>query len=303
MAQVWEGTDEVLRRQVAVKLLHAHLAADATFVARFRQEAVAAARLAHPGIVSIYDTCSEDGAEAIVMELVAGPTLRQRLDEDVPIDPWQAAGLAAQVAEALDAAHRAGLVHRDIKPANVLLCGDGRAKVADFGIAKAVADADLTQPGLMVGTAKYLAPEQVRGEPVDARTDIYSLGILLYEVLTGEHPFPDAAPPALVFKHLSEPVPVIHEKFAEFSPEIDNIIQRATAKVPAERYADAVTMASAFRRALRSTRRRKLGQLQRLERRRTARHPCRTGQQVSVHRRQRFRLGRRHDPVEERRSA
>src|SRR3546814_5953731 len=110
---------------------------------RFRQEAVAAARLTHPGIVSIYDTCSDDGLEAIVMELVPGRTLRDRLDDDTPVDPWQAAGLAAQVAEALDAAHRAGLVHRDVKPANVLLPGDGRVKVTDFGIAKAVAEADL----------------------------------------------------------------------------------------------------------------------------------------------------------------
>src|SRR5688572_15750388 len=189
MAQVWRGTDEVLRRQVAVKLLHPHLAADGSFVTRFRQEAVAAARLAHPGIVAIYDTCSEAGTEAIVMELVPGRTLRERIDDPTPIDPWQAAGLAAQVAEALDAAHRAGLVHRDIKPANVLLAGDGRVKVADFGIAKAAEGADLTQPGLMVGTAKYVAPEQVEGKPVDARTGIYSLGIVLYEMLFGRAPF------------------------------------------------------------------------------------------------------------------
>ncbi len=189
MAQVWQGTDEVLRRKVAVKLLHPHLAADGSFVVRFRKEAVAAARLAHPGIVSIYDTCSEDGTEAIVMELVPGQTLRERLDDPAPIDPWQAAGLAAQVAEALEAAHRAGLVHRDIKPANVLLAGDGRVKVADFGIAKAVEEADLTQPGLMVGTAKYVAPEQVEGKPVDPRTDIYSLGVVLYEMLCGRPPF------------------------------------------------------------------------------------------------------------------
>ena len=123
------------------------------------------------------------------MELVPGQTLRERLDDPTPIDPWQAAGLAAQVAEALEAAHRAGLVHRDIKPANVLLAGDGRVKVADFGIAKAVEEADLTQPGLMVGTAKYVAPEQVEGKPVDARTDIYSLGIVLYEMLCGRAPF------------------------------------------------------------------------------------------------------------------
>lgn len=246
MAQVWQGTDEVLRRQVAVKLLHPHLAADDTFVARFRQEAVAAARLAHPGIVSIYDTCSDGGSEAIVMELVTGPTLRQRLDDPAPIDPWQAAGLAAQVAEALDAAHRAGLVHRDVKPANILLCGDGRVKVADFGIAKAVADADLTQPGLMVGTAKYLAPEQVRGDAVDARTDIYSVGVVLYEMLCGRPPFMADTDAATALARLQGDPLRPRQVRASVPKPLEEIVCRAMALDPDDRYTSAADLRAAL---------------------------------------------------------
>ncbi|MGQ0434440.1 MAG: protein kinase domain-containing protein [Microthrixaceae bacterium] len=246
MAQVWEGTDEVLRRQVAVKLLHPHLAADATFVARFRQEAVAAARLAHPGIVAIYDTCADGGVEAIVMELVSGPTLRQRLDDPTPIDPWQAAGLAAQVAEALDAAHRAGLVHRDIKPANVLLCGDGRVKVADFGIAKAIAEADLTQPGLMVGTAKYLAPEQVRGEAVDPRTDIYSHGIVLYEMLCGRPPFAADTDAATALARLHQEPLRPRQVRAGVPKSLEDVVCRAMAREVADRFDSAADLRAAL---------------------------------------------------------
>lgn len=246
MAQVWQGTDEVLRRKVAVKLLHPHLAADGSFVARFRQEAVAAARLAHPGIVSIYDTCSDAGTEAIVMELVPGQTLRQRLDDPTPIDPWQAAGLAAQVAEALDVAHRAGLVHRDIKPANVLLAGDGRVKVADFGIAKAVEEADLTQPGLMVGTAKYVAPEQVEGKPVDARTDIYSLGVVLYEMLCGRPPFEADSEAATALARLQRD-PLRPRQVRPGVPKaLEEVVCRAMARAPEQRYDSAADLRAAL---------------------------------------------------------
>ena len=246
MAQVWQGTDEVLRRRVAVKLLHPHLAADATFVARFRQEAVAAARLAHPSIVSIYDTCSDGGVEAIVMELVVGRTLRERLDDPTPIDPWQAAGLAAQVAEALEAAHRAGLVHRDVKPANVLLSNDGRVKVADFGIAKAVAEADLTQPGLMVGTAKYLAPEQVRGEPVDPRTDIYSLGVVLYEMLCGRAPFVADTDAATALARLHRDPLRPRQVRAGVPKALEDVVCRAMAREPADRFESAADLRAAL---------------------------------------------------------
>ncbi len=246
MAQVWQGNDEVLRRQVAVKILHPHLAADHTFVTRFRQEAVAAARLAHPGIVSIYDTCSDAGVEAIVMELVTGPTLRDRINDPSPIEPWHAAGLVAQVAEALDAAHRAGLVHRDIKPANLLLSGDGRLKVADFGIAKAAEDADLTQPGAMVGTVKYLAPEQVRGEPVDPRTDIYSLGIVLYELLCGRPPFQADNDTATALARLTAD-PLRPRQVRSGIPKVlEDITLKAMAREPGRRYESAADLRAAL---------------------------------------------------------
>jgi eukaryotic-like serine/threonine-protein kinase len=189
MAQVRRATDEVLGREVAVKILHPHLASDATLVDRFRREAVAAARLTHPSIVAIYDTLAEDGINAIVMELVHGLTLRQFLDEHGALDPRDAVDVVAGVAEALAVAHAAGIVHRDVKPANILMCDDRRVKVADFGIAKAGMGADLTHTGTMIGTAKYLAPEQVEGRSVDPRTDVYSLGVVLYECLTGRVPF------------------------------------------------------------------------------------------------------------------
>ena len=246
MAQVWQGTDEVLQRRIAVKILHPHLAADATFVARFRQEAIAAARLAHPGIVAIYDTCSDGGLEAIVMELVVGPTLRQRLDDPQLIDPWQAAGLAAQVAEALDCAHKAGLVHRDVKPANVLLCGDGRVKVADFGIAKAVADADLTQPGLMVGTAKYLAPEQVRGEAVDRRSDIYSLGVVLYEMLCGRAPFSADTDAATALARLHTDPLLPRQVRAGVPKSLEDVVCRAMQRDPDDRFDSAADLRAAL---------------------------------------------------------
>ncbi len=181
MAEVWQAGDEVLGRHVAVKILHPHLAADQAFVARFRTEAIAAARLHHPSIVAIYDTCHEDGLEAIVMELVRGTTLRDQLDGRSMLAYAEVVHVGAEVADALAAAHRAGLVHRDIKPANILLCADERVMVTDFGIAKIRDDTDHTQTGTMLGTVKYLAPEQVRSEPVDGRTDIYSLGVVLFE--------------------------------------------------------------------------------------------------------------------------
>src|SRR5438067_56332 len=173
MAEVWEGKDEILDRPVAVKVLHPRLAGDDEFQERFRLEAVAAARLAHPNIVSTFDTGIDGGVAYIVMELVAGRTLRELLRTEGPLPVSRSVAIAAAAADALDYAHRAGTVHRDVKPGNILVGDDGRVKVADFGIAKAATDRDLTQSGVLLGTAKYLPPEQMEGHPQDRRSDVY----------------------------------------------------------------------------------------------------------------------------------
>jgi serine/threonine-protein kinase len=245
MAQVWLGTDEVLRRAIAVKVLHQHLADDQTFVTRFRHEAIAVARLSHPSIVNVYDTCSDDGIEAIVMELVRGRTLRQRLD-DGPVDPWVAANIAAQVAGALAVAHSAGLVHRDIKPANILLSEDGRVKVGDFGIAKAAESADLTQEGSFLGTAKYLAPEQVEAKPVDGRTDLYSLGIVQYEMLCGRVPFEGDTSSATALARLHSDPQRPRLVKPGIPRELEAITMRLLARDPDARYATAAEARTAL---------------------------------------------------------
>lgn len=246
MATVWRAVDEVLARPVAVKVLHAHLAADPSFVARFRREAVAAARLAHPSIVSIYDTC--DAPEAIVMELVEGRTLRTELDGRQFLPPVEAVEIASGIAQALEVAHKAGLVHRDVKPANVLLSRDGRVKVADFGIAKAARPdedpdlPDLTSTGHMVGTAKYLAPEQVSGGDIDARTDVYALGAVLYEMLTGRPPFSGANDLATATARLHALPDRPRSVLRTVPTRLDEIVMKAMATNPDQRYESAAAM-------------------------------------------------------------
>ena len=246
MAQVWEATDEVLTRRVAVKILHPHLAADSSFVGRFRGEAVAAARLAHPSIVSVYDTFRDQGVEAIVMELVRGTTLRARLDEHGALDVAEVLGIGAQVADALDAAHQTGLVHRDIKPANILLSADGRVLVADFGIAKAAESGDFTTEGLMVGTAKYVAPEQVEGKPVDGRTDVYSLGIVLYESLCGRAPFRGETDAATALQRLHAVPLRPRQVHAEIPRSVEAVVMRSMERDPSLRYPDAGALRGAL---------------------------------------------------------
>ncbi|MGF1598783.1 MAG: protein kinase [Acidimicrobiales bacterium] len=246
MAQVWTATDTVLDRTVAAKVLHPHLATDAAFVQRFRREAVAAARLSHRSIVSIYDTISANGLEAIVMELIDGRTLRAELDERGPLDPGQAAALGSQIAGALDAAHQAGIVHRDIKPANIMLCDDGRVFVTDFGIAKAGTDADLTTTGTLLGTAKYLSPEQVEGEVVDARSDLYSLGIVLFEALTGQVPFRANTDAATALARLHQAPPRVRQLRADVPPPLEDVVTRLMARRPDGRYPRASAVAEAL---------------------------------------------------------
>jgi serine/threonine-protein kinase len=255
MAEVWEGVDDVLTRPIAVKVLHLHLAADQGFQERFRREAIAAARLAHQNVVATFDTGEDDGTAFIVMELIRGRTLRALLeDHGGALPAWMARDIGIQVADALQAAHDAGIIHRDVKPANVLVCdahGDAplQVKVADFGIARAATQdgADLTQPGALLGTAKYLAPEQVEGREPDARTDVYALGVVLYECLTGRAPFAADTEVATAMAHVhTEPLKP-RQLRAGIPRALEAIVTRAMAKDPALRYATAADLAAALR--------------------------------------------------------
>ncbi len=246
MAQVWEATDQVLARRVAVKILHPHLARDDSFVKRFRAEAIAAARLAHPSIVSVYDTVADGGVDAIVMELVVGTTMRADLDQHGPLQLAAVLAIGTQVADALGAAHASGLVHRDVKPANILLSADGRVLVADFGIAKATEGADLTSDGSMVGTAKYLAPEQVEGTAVDGRTDLYALGVVLYEALTGTPPFVADTDVGTALARLHRDATPPRQLRPQIPPAVAAVVTKAMSRRPVDRYPDARAMRAAL---------------------------------------------------------
>ncbi|MCB1030368.1 MAG: protein kinase [Acidimicrobiales bacterium] len=246
MAQVWEALDQNLSRRVAVKILHNHLASDPSFVQRFRTEALTAARLSHPAIVSVYDTVSENHLEAIVMELVHGTTMRAELDTHGPMKVPTALAIGVQVCEALSAAHQSGLVHRDIKPANILLSVDGRVLVTDFGIAKPSDGSDLTAAGSMIGTPKYLAPEQVVGKSVDSRADLYALGVVLYEAIAGVPPFLAENDTATALARLHHDAEPLRDLRPDVSPGVEALIAQAMRRNPDERF----TTAAALRNAL-----------------------------------------------------
>ncbi len=252
MAHVWEATDLILDRTVAVKILHHHLSADAVFVERFRNEAVASARVVHPAIVSMYDTIDTDGLDALVMQYVPGQTLRQRLDEQGRLPVEVIAPIALTVADALEAAHRQGIIHRDIKPANLLLGPHDQILIADFGIAKASTSPDLTATGTLMGTARYLAPEQVRGDAADARTDVYALTAVLYEALSGRPPFDGPNDMAMALARLQrDPVPI--DKLCPDLPgPLVRVIGRGLARDPADRFATAEDFRLALSAALRA---------------------------------------------------
>jgi serine/threonine-protein kinase len=244
MAQVYRGTDMVLSRSVAIKVLSSDYSRDPAFVERFRREARAAARLNHPTVVSVYDTGSDDGVHFIVMEFVSGRTLAQILAAEGPLLPERVAAISARVAEALSFAHEAGLVHRDVKPGNVMLTDRGDVKVMDFGIARAASGPGqaITETTSILGTAAYLSPEQAEGKPVDPRSDIYSLGVVLYELLTGQPPFSGPSPVAVAYKHvMEEPVPPSAVRSGVPSA-LEAIAMRALAKDPSRRYASADLM-------------------------------------------------------------
>ena len=246
MAEVWEADDLILGRAVAVKILHPQFANDPVVRQRFHIEAIAAARLVDPSIVAIYDTVDLDGCDAIVMELVRGRTLRDFLDERGALDPIEVVHIGAQVAGALAVAHRAGVIHRDIKPANILLSDDGRVLVTDFGIAKVLDEPDLTRTAQILGTVKYLAPEQVEGGPVDGRTDLYALGAVLYEAVCGEAPFRADTPAALALARMHRDPSRPSVVLKEIPQDLETTIMRAMTRAPSGRFASANDMRAAL---------------------------------------------------------
>ncbi|MFF4921169.1 protein kinase [Kitasatospora sp. NPDC001261] len=239
MATVWRGVDRVLGRQVAVKVLNGGLADDPRFAERFSREAQHAAMLVHPRIVMVFDSGVDQGTPFIVMELVTGRSLAALLAEQQVLPVERAVGIAAAVCEALSVAHAAGLVHRDIKPGNIMITDDGGVKVVDFGIARAGSSSNLTQTASVLGTAAYLSPEQATASALDGRTDLYAVGCVLTEMLTGATPFTAETPVAIAFKHVSEqPLPPSVRR-PGLPPALDGAVLRLLAKNPADRPADA----------------------------------------------------------------
>ncbi len=243
MGSVYRATDQLLDRPVAVKVLKPEFARDATFLERFRREARAAARLSHPNVAAVYDYGERDSEPFIVMELVEGETLAARL-ERMGWLPWpEACRIAERVARALDAAHAHGLVHRDVKPANVLLAADGGVKVTDFGIALAAQAPHLTRTGMVLGSANYVAPEQAQSAEVGPAADLYSLGCVLFEMLTGSTPFSGATAVAIATQHVSTPVPDPRTRRPELPAAVADVVMRAMSKHPDERFPSARAMA------------------------------------------------------------
>ena len=239
MATVYRAHDRRLDRTVALKLMHAHLADSPDFVSRFRREARAAARLSNPGVVAVFDQGSLDGVAYLVMEYVEGPTLRDLIAAG-PLSVKEALGLVAQLLRPLGAAHRAGLVHRDIKPENVLLPSDGSvAKVADFGLARAVTEVTQTTTGNVLGTVAYLAPELITSGESTSRADVFSAGVVLYELLTGEQPFTADSPIQIAFRNVHEDVPLPSKLVPEMPADVDELVATMTRREPQERPADA----------------------------------------------------------------
>ena len=237
MASVYRAHDRMLERPVAVKILHEHYVSDEEAVERFQREARSAAQLAHPNIVTVIDRGEDDGRPYIVFEYVEGENLKQLVTREGALPVGTVIDLGIQIAQALEAAHERGVVHRDIKPQNVLLAEEGRVKVTDFGIARSRGTEGLTLTGTIMGTSDYIAPEQAKGEPAGEASDIYSLGVVLYELLTGRVPYEAESPVAVAMRHVHDPIPSVRSVRPEVPPRLDAAVRRALAKEPRDRFA------------------------------------------------------------------
>ena len=246
MAVVYRARQETLDRTVAVKVLSENLAASPEFMERFRREARTAANLRHPNVITVHDFGEDErGVPFLVLEYIEGPTLADLMDAG--LDDSRVPNLLDQIAAGLDYAHARGVIHRDIKPGNVLLTDDGRAVLADFGLAWLLEGAHLTLTGGVIGTPEYMSPEQAAGEPIDHRSDVYALGVVLYEMLVGERPFVAETPIGVLLKHLQDPAPSILDARPDLPAAVGQVLDRCLVKDPAERFASAGELARAFR--------------------------------------------------------
>lgn len=247
MADVYRAHDKLLDRSVAVKVLRSQFTSDEEFVTRFRREAQAAARLSHPNIVNIYDVGCDEDIYYIVMEYISGETLKERIERAGQLPIESSVRIALEIAEALEHAHQNGLVHCDIKPHNILTTKSGRIKVTDFGIARAVTSATMTHTGTIIGSVHYFSPEQAKGAAVGAKSDIYSLGVVMYEMLTGTVPFNGETPISIALKHLQEEPRPLRESNPEVPPLVEAIVLKAMAKEPDQRFDDISEMITDLR--------------------------------------------------------
>ena len=249
MAVVYRARQESLDRTVAVKVLSENLAASTEFMERFRREARTAANLRHPNVITVHDFGEDErGVPYLVLEYIEGPTLADLMD--VGLDDSRIPDLLDQIAAGLDYAHAHGVIHRDIKPGNVLTTEDGRVVLADFGLAWLLEGAHLTMTGGVIGTPEYMSPEQAAGEPIDHRSDVYALGVVLYEMLVGERPFIAETPIAVLLKHLQDPAPSVLLARPDLPPAVGDVLAKVLVKGPAVRYASAGELARAFRAAI-----------------------------------------------------
>ncbi len=251
MSAVYKGTDPNLRRTVAIKLIHPHLSEDSQFVSRFEQEAAAVAQLKHPNVIQVFDFDNDEDTYYMILEFIPGETLHERLKRlgaaSQRLSPEEAIEITAGICDALDYAHKRGMIHRDVKPANIMLSMQGQAILMDFGIAKIIGGKEHTATGAVVGTALYMSPEQAKGELPDARVDVYALGVTLYEMLAGRPPFEADSAMTLLMMHVNDPVPDLLEINPNVPSELIELVGKALAKDREERFQTAGDFASALR--------------------------------------------------------